>query len=199
VKEIADRANTASDIVMSLRELRVHPAIFNPLMIVRELWLDRAALLGVTLFVSFQIFSFLNVFVAVSSLWFWIPLILFLQAFIFYARTVNSDVYKVQKVALKRAPASARIAGVKRVVHGHTHQERHVYYKGTEVINNGTWSPAFHDVECTRPYGKKCFTWIRPERGSDNDSEKGSQKRISRLYEWKDHEAQEIPISNPEI
>ncbi len=198
IQEIAARSQTTPQVVMSLRELRVHPAIFNPLKILRELWLDRALLLGVVLFGSFQIFTFLNVFGRFSGWWFWIPLLLFLPPFFFYARTVNSDVYKVQKEALRHSPAVAWIAGVKRIVHGHTHRERHVNFKGVEVLNNGTWSPAFHDVECTRPYGRKCFTWIRPPGGADGGARKKTSGRVAGLFEWKDPGLVQIPMTDPD-
>jgi len=163
-------------------------------MILRELWLDRAIFFGIIIFSSFQIFSILNVFVPVSTLWFWIPLALFLPAFIFYSHRVDSDIFKVQRTAFRRAPIAAKIAGVKRVVHGHTHRETHAYYKGVEVLNNGTWSPAFYDVECTQPHGRKCFTWIRREPGSRNRSGEEDRQRTAGLFEWKDPGVEEIPI-----
>jgi hypothetical protein len=180
---------------MSLRELHAHPAIYNPWMVLRELWLDRALLLLLLLILSFQIFSFLNVFVPVSIWWFFVPFAMFLPAFIFYAQSVTSDVHRVQKAAFRRAPIAAKIAGVKRVVHGHTHRERHALHRGIEVLNNGTWSPAFHDVECTKPYGRKCFTWIRPRRAVEEEEGKWEVNRISTLYEWKDPGIEVIPMT----
>ena len=198
VEEVAERSNATVRIVLSLRELHVHPAIHHPLMILRELWLDRAIFLIIIFFISFQIFSFLNVIVPVTGWWFWIPLALLLPVFVFYARSVNTSIYKVQRTALKRVPASARLAGVVRVVHGHTHREKHRVYKGIEVLNNGTWSPAFHDVECTRPYGRKCFTWIRPEGEASADPAETHVERVARLYEWRDPGMVRIPITVPE-
>jgi hypothetical protein len=40
--------------VWSSRELHVHPAIYNPFKILRELWLDRALILGLIFVLSFQ-------------------------------------------------------------------------------------------------------------------------------------------------
>jgi len=165
-------------------------------MVLRELWLDRALLLLLLLGLSFQIFSFLNVFADVSLWWFFVPLGMFLPAVIFYAQSVTSDVGRVQKAALKRAPVAAKIARANRVIHGHTHKEGHIRYKGIEVLNNGTWSPAYHDVECTKPYGRKCFTWIRP--GYPGDADPGNQNtgRVSTLFEWKDPGMEEIPMTD---
>jgi hypothetical protein len=131
----------------------------------------------------------------VSIWWFFVPFALFLPALIFYAQSVTSDVHRVQKAAFKWAPIAAKIAGVRRVVHGHTHREGQVLYKGIEVLNNGTWSPAFHDVECTKPYGRKCFTWIRPPSTAEADHGMEEVKRISTLYEWKDPGIEVIPMT----
>lgn len=195
VEQVAEHAKAAPGTVLALHELRAHPAIFNPFKVLRELWLDRALLLGLILLVSFQIFSLSNVFVRASGWWFWIPLCMGVPAFIFYHRSVNTDVFRLQRAALRRVPASARITGVRRVVHGHTHRERHLWYKGVEVLNNGTWSPAFHDVACTRPCGRKCFTWIRPESaGSGTGLHADASHRVATLYVWNDPVAEAVPL-----
>jgi hypothetical protein len=66
VEAIASRANATPGMVWSLKELHAHPAIFNPIKILRELWLDRALALGLVFFVSFNVFSYLNVVVTLS-------------------------------------------------------------------------------------------------------------------------------------
>ncbi len=182
IKDIAARANATVSIVLALKAVHVHPAIFNPIKILRELWLDRAIFLVLILFGSFQIFSFLNIFAHVSVWGFVIPLVLLIPIFIFYSRSVQSEVEETQNAAAELAPLCARIVNVKRIVQGHTHFENHKVVDGIEVINTGTWSPAFHDVECTKPYGRKCFAWIRPKSSPDPHSE----TRISELYEWRD-------------
>ncbi|MBN21024.1 MAG: hypothetical protein CL678_07015 [Bdellovibrionaceae bacterium] len=185
LSEIATKANSSVSTLHSLRALHVHPAIFNPIRIARELWLDRAILLGFAFLLSFWIFSTVNLFAKVSMLWWAIPLALFLPALLFYARSVESEVYKVQTTALKRVNVISKITGLKRVVFGHTHRERHILLDGVEVLNTGTWSPAFHDVECTQPFGRKCFAWIKKE---ENSSE-----RVAELYEWNKGKAFPIP------
>jgi len=176
IEDIAARSNAPVLVVLALKEVHVHPAIFNPLKILRELWLDRTLLLGVIVFGSFQFFSFLNVFAQVSIGWFLVPVVALLPLFVFYARNVQSEVDASQKAAYHLAPLSAQIAKVKRIVQGHTHYENHSQVDGVEVLNTGTWSPAYHDVECTQPYGRKCFAWIRP------NAEGGA--RVAELYEW---------------
>lgn len=199
IESIAHRSNATPGIVMALHEMRAHPAIFNPFMILRELWLDRLILFGLIVVVSFQIFSFLNVFVPVSSGWFWIPLLLLLEVFIFYARSVRSDIYRVKREAMSKAPVSAAIAGVKRIIHGHTHLECATVVHDVELFNNGTWSPSFSDVECTRPTGKKCFTWIRPAVDSSRGESPGTPPRSALLYLWTDSGIEEMPPSCPDF
>lgn len=188
IEAIAEKANSSSRTVLALRELHAHPAYFNPLQILQELWLDRAILLGLVVFVSFQIFSFTNVFITVSLWWFIVPLLLLVPIPIFYARTVQSDVLKSQAAALTAAPMAAKLVGVSRVIHGHTHREMHFKQVGLEYLNTGTWSPAFHDVECTQLYGRKCFAWIK---GGPSGA-----ARVAGLFEWKDGAA--LPITELE-
>ena len=179
VNDIATRSNASPSVVWALRELHAHPAIFNPYKILRELWLDRAVLLGVIVVGSFQFFSFMHVFANVSLVWFIIPLLILMPLFLFYARSVSSELDQTQTAAFTRAPLSAQIVRVHRVAHGHIHKERHTSTEGVEYLNTGTWSPAYRDVECTQPYGRKCFAWIKP------DPARGGERRAE-LYEWKE-------------
>lgn len=178
VEDIAARANVRATEVFSLRALSVHPAIFNPVKIARELWLDRALIfLGIAL-LSFQLFSFLNVFVSVSIWWTVVPFLLFLAPFLFYARGVASDINNFDRATAKRVPLAVRITGVSRVALGHSHQEQHLLCDDFELLNSGTWSPAYEDVQCSIPLGRKCFVWIRP---------KGDGKgRHATLHQWLD-------------
>jgi hypothetical protein len=98
-----------------------------------------------------------------------------MPGFIFYARSVGSEVMSSQASALRFAPMSAQIAHVKRVIQGHTHRAVHTSIGDVEYLNTGTWSPAFLDVECTKPYSRKCFAWLKP--GDDG-------ARAASLYEW---------------
>jgi UDP-2,3-diacylglucosamine pyrophosphatase LpxH len=177
VEDIAVRSNATPRIVRSLRALHVHPAIFNPFQILRELWLDRALLLLLILFVSLWFFSVLNLFVNVSFWWFVIPFMLLMPLFIFYARSVESDVLKVMKTSFKAIPQASKITKLNRVIFGHTHRELHTWIDGVEHLNTGTWSPAFKDVECTQRFGRKVFAWIKPTADG---------QRMAELHEWSD-------------
>lgn len=189
VKGIARRANATPSIVWSLREVHAHPAIYNPYKILRELWLDRAIILGLILFGSFQFFSTLNVFVQLSIWWAFAPLALLLPIFIFYARSVESEVAASQRAALSLAPIAARITQVARVIQGHTHRETHCWIEGIEYLNTGTWSAAYHDVECTQAFGRKCLAWIKP-------SPTPAATRVAELMEWSGTELLRVPPEN---
>jgi len=175
---IALRANSSASVALALSQLAVHPATFSPFKILRELWLDRALLVLGLLYVSFQLILVINAFVPVSLTWTFVPIALLLPTVIFYARTIQTDVYDAQKVAFEKIPIAAQIAGISRVVHGHTHRELHTFISGVEHLNAGTWSPAYRDPECTHQMGSKCFIWLEP-------SGDGASRRAG-LYLWKD-------------
>lgn len=193
VEDIAQRSNSTSRVVWALKEVHAHPAIFNPIKILRELWLDRAILFGLILYASFQFFTVVNIFVNVSLWWMVVPLVMLLPMLIFYARSVESDVMKVQEMGYELTPVAARIARVRRVVQGHTHREKFSRIGQVEYVNCGTWSPAYHDVECTRPYGRKCFAWIRPASAEVSKGVGGNEgDRVAGLFEWTGNQIVEL-------
>ncbi len=57
---------------------------------------------------------------------------------------------------------ASAITRVQRIVYGHTHHARHEVIGAVEHLNSGCWSPAFLDVECTKPIDQKTFVWISP-------------------------------------
>jgi len=177
VADIAAKANTAPMTALSLRELHVHPAAFSPMKMLRELWLDRLLFLVLILIGSIQFFGLLNIVSTVSIWWFLIPVAILIPVFLSYAQSVDSELEKTQIVSRQMTPYSAKIVGVNRVIHGHIHREAHTKIDGVEYLNTGTWSPAFKDIECTQPFGRKCFAWIRGD-GSGGP-------RVASLMEWK--------------
>jgi UDP-2,3-diacylglucosamine pyrophosphatase LpxH len=175
---IGKRANASSTMALALQQLQAHPAIYSPFKILRELWLDRALLVIGLLYATFQALLVINAIVPVPILWtfpIWVALSPLLM---FYARSVQSDVYAVQKAALEKIPTAARIAGVTRVIHGHTHREVHTTVEGVEHLNGGTWSPAYSDPECTKRVGRKCFVWLAPVADGEH--------REATLHAWQD-------------
>ncbi len=178
IDDIARRANAEPRVVRTLQALPVHAAIFNPWRVAQELWLDRALVLALAALVSFQLYSAVNVAVSIS-IWWWVAgFALLLPGVLYYASSVQSDILNTERSIHRRVATVAQAAGVRRVVLGHTHRERHTGIGGVELLNTGTWSPAYNDVECTEPYGRKCFAWIKPDPAGE--------ARIAELRVWKD-------------
>lgn len=180
-ENIARKANASPRTVRLVNELRAHPAVHNPGLILQELWLDRAFLVGLILFVSAEVILHIKLVTGASFWWVIIPLVIFLPPFVFYARRVESQSHKLHAVMLKAVPLLAKAAHVNRVVQGHIHRAIHTWVDGVEHLNPGTWSPAFDDVECTKPSSKRCFVWIQPKPDSPS--------RFAELLEWKDGRA----------
>jgi UDP-2,3-diacylglucosamine pyrophosphatase LpxH len=176
IESIAKRANATEMMVVLLKEIHAHPAIFNPIKILRELWLDRVILLLAIFWSSFEFFSLIHSFINISMWWTAGFFFLLMPFLFFYSRSITSEVFTTQEAAYDNAPLTAKIAGVKRIIQGHTHLERHIQIKDVEIINTGTWSPAFLDLACTQSFGKKCFAWIRPDPMSPT--------RKANLFEW---------------
>jgi UDP-2,3-diacylglucosamine pyrophosphatase LpxH len=179
VEEIAAKARSTPQAVRTLRETHVHPAIFNPLKIARELWLDRFLMLVFLLFISLELFVMIRAFVPISLLWGFGIFALLSPILIYYSKGVHSEIIAAQDSAIHAAPLVAKVVGVKRVVFGHTHRPIHIETGTVEVLNVGTWSPAFKDPECRELFTNKFFGWIKPQETADFP-------RIAELHEWKD-------------
>ncbi|OQW47795.1 MAG: hypothetical protein A4S09_14660 [Proteobacteria bacterium SG_bin7] len=175
VEDIARRSNSTSGVVRQLSELFTPSAARNPFLLARELWLDRAAILIGTSYIIFNIYLMINSIQAISIWWFLVPCMMFLPPLIFYSSFIDSDVMKFKEPQERILSLSGRIARVQRVVYGHTHIVRHEIIGGIEHLNSGCWSPAFLDVECTKPIDQKTFVWISPE---ENDSRKAMLYRF---------------------
>jgi len=162
IEKMAKKAQTSVRNLRIAREFHAHPAAFKPFTVLRELWLDRALFLLLIFGGSFQFFSTTNLIVDVSFWWFFIPFIITLPFFALYARGVSSDVRAHAQKSEEKIYQVAKAIGVSRIIQGHTHRLVHKYLQGVEFINTGSWTPVFHDPECTKPYGKMPFAWIQP-------------------------------------
>ena len=162
VEGIAKRSNASPRVVRELRALFVAPAASNPFEIMKELWLDRAFLVLISLFLLLQIFIVIKQIFALSFFWMFIPIFILLPPFLLYARGVYSNIGYYKKPNEQILTTSGLIANVTRVIYGHTHDVRHELLGGVEHLNSGTWSPAFADVECTIAHDSKTFIWITP-------------------------------------
>lgn len=171
VNSAAVRSQATPAMVRQLQELFVIPATNSPILIAKELWLDRLFLISFGFAAIYFITSALNSYLGISLFWIFLPLFLFIPFFLFYARSVTSLVSEYKEPSEALLSRQAEIAGVKRVVYGHTHIPRHEFYGFVEHLNSGTWSPAFTNVECTEAFGKNTYVWITPSEGGARKAE----------------------------
>ncbi len=159
----AKYANATPAMIRQLQELFVDPATNNPILIAKELWLDRLFLIIFSFFLTYSVVSTMKEFLGISLFWVFLPLVLCIPFFLFYARSVTSLVSEYKEPSEILLSRQAEIAEVKRVVYGHTHVPRHEYYGFVEHLNSGTWSPAFTNVECTDGFERNNYVWIFPD------------------------------------
>lgn len=188
IEEIARKANATPRMVRELRELFVAPAASTPLLLMKELWLDRALILAIALFVLYLVFLQINNIFDISVWWLFIPLLLFVPFFLFYARSVISSVGVFKEPQEKILSLSGLITKVSRIVYGHTHIVRHEIVGPIEHLNSGTWSPAFLDVECERPVGQKTYVWIGPSADLNSAGEKTREAHVYQFKNGQEHE-----------
>lgn len=160
--DVARRANSTPGMTQALREMAVHPAVFSPWKVARELWLDRAALLLLLVAVVFQVESALHWLGGASPWWSFAIFVTLLPLYFIYARSCRSEVGNTEANIHARIGELARIAKVSRVVMGHTHRAGRRDIEGVPYLNTGHWSSAYDDVECTIPVGTNGFAWIHP-------------------------------------
>lgn len=176
IEEIAYKANAKPRMVREMLQLAVSPATSSPMLIAKELWLDRVFLFLVGFLILVQLFFIINNLYNLSFYWVLFIYFLFLPFFIFYSRTITSDVQKFKEPREKVLTLSSLITGVKRVVYGHTHQPLHEIIGPVEHLNSGTWSPNFKDVECKIQNTKRNYIVIQPVEGHD--------ERVATLEVW---------------
>lgn len=163
VQHIARVSQVTPSQVYQMRESSVQPATRNPVLLLQELWLDRAFLFLVGLAVIFQVFLLIKQVVDISFLWAILPILLLAPFFVFYSKSVISQVSAYKEPNDTLLLNAAKINGVQRIVHGHIHEIRHEMRGAIEYLNSGTWSPAFTDVECREKIDTKTFVWIEPQ------------------------------------
>ncbi|MGE3973158.1 MAG: metallophosphoesterase [Bdellovibrionales bacterium] len=171
VNDIARRANATPRMVRELAELRVHPASSDPMIIARELWLDRALLVVIAFVLTYILFMQIKLIWNISLFWMFIPLFLYFPFFTFYAKSITPKTVQYKEPKERILSIAGQITNTRRVIYGHTHVIRHEWVGEIEHLNSGTWSPAFLDVECTRPVGKKAYVWLEP--GENNERRAG--------------------------
>jgi hypothetical protein len=103
-------------------------------------------------------------FIDVSYLWVILPLMAFLPFFMMYSKSVGSMVSSFKEPDDRILAMTSAITKVNRVIYGHTHIVRHELIGSVEHLNSGCWSPAFLDVECTKPLDQKTYVWISTDK-----------------------------------
>lgn len=171
VSSIAERANAEPRMVRELKELFAAPAASNPFLLMRELWLDRAFIIFVAFFLIFQLMAFIRSVYEISFFWAFIPLFLLLPFFLFYSKSIASLVSGYKEPDDRTLAMASAITKAQRIVFGHTHHARHEIIGSVEHLNSGCWSPAFLDVECTKPLDQKTFVWISPSESGPRQAE----------------------------
>lgn len=171
INEIAAKSNATPRMVRELKELAAHPATSYPLRMAQELWLDRAFMVLVSFLIIFWIFTLIKLQFSISFFWMFIPLAICVPFFVFYSKSIRSEVHRYKEPDEMILSISSKITRVKRVVYGHTHIPRHEIAGEIEHLNSGCWSPAFLDVECTKLFSKKLFVWLTPGEGDVRKAE----------------------------
>ena len=162
INKIAQHSNATPRIVREMKELFASPANNNPILLARELWLDRAFLIFISFIIIFEMMLVVRQIYSVSFFWAFIPLFLLVPFFLFYSKSIVSHVSSYKEPDDWVLSTSSAITGVSRIVYGHTHVIRHEMIGSVEHLNSGCWSPAFLDVECTKSVDQKTFVWIQP-------------------------------------
>lgn len=171
IEEIALKANAEPRMVREMKELFVAPAASNPFLLARELWLDRAFLIFVSFFLILQFLLFVRQVYDLSFFWAFFPLFLMLPFFLFYSQSITSMVSSYKEPNERILAMASAITRVKRIIYGHTHSVRHEMIGAVEHLNSGCWSPAFLDIECTKPVDQKTFVWISPQETGERQAE----------------------------
>lgn len=171
VAEIAKKSNAEPRMVREMKELFVDSASSDPILLARELWLDRAFIIFIGFYLIFQLMVLMRSVWDLSFFWAFIPLFVLLPFFMFYSKSIVSLVSGYKEPDDRILAMTSAITRVQRIVYGHTHHARHEVIGAVEHLNSGCWSAAFLDVECTKPIDQKTFVWISPNEQGHRQAE----------------------------
>lgn len=173
VRQRHDRRRLRDDIKQAARQtgvtlLRVarharlfaQPAEERLMMVLRELWLDRVALLALCAVMALA-----------WLLWSWVAsavaLVAGVAVFALYERYMPKPPLDETWQAVQRAARKvARIHRAAAVVFGHTHKAEGSWEGGVFVGNSGSWSAAYRDIACQVPVeATRPLVWLRSVGG----------------------------------
>ncbi len=178
-------ASAAKETGVTLRRVARHarlaqgPAEDRLGLVVRELWVDRAALLSAVVLIGL-----VWLLVASGPLLAGAALapILFVGYELFVPKTPLDATWRAVQRAARKVAAIHKASAV---IFGHTHQPEGVWDTGMFLGNTGSWSAAFKDLECTQPlYEARPVIWLKSE------ASKGLE---GGLATWKDGRFTEQP------
>src|SRR5690606_36662684 len=108
----------------------------NPILIARELWLDRALIVMFTFALIFIMMLLIRQVAAVSLFWGFVPLFLLLPFFLFYSHSITSLVSSFKEPDERILGMASAITKTQRVIYGHTHVIRHEMIGSVEHLNS---------------------------------------------------------------
>lgn len=170
----AERSGISTELLRKHAALFARPTEDAIYRVIHELCLDRALLVGAgsaamiagALFYGSSAFAKTGIAVAASVTGYELM------------TPSNLSLQDVYNHITQQQQSIARIYGTRGVIFGHTHIPFGSWNDGVYIGNTGTWSPAFHDLDCTKPVAsQKPVTWLRSDGA--NDIRGG-------LYLWKD-------------
>jgi UDP-2,3-diacylglucosamine pyrophosphatase LpxH len=124
--------------------------------VARELWIDRAALLAVTLLLGGLWLLVAEGTMAVGAAL--APTLLVGYELVFPKISLEENWRAVQRAARR----VARVHRASAVVFGHTHHPEGTWEHNVFFGNTGSWSAAFRDLECTQPlFEERPVVWLR--------------------------------------
>jgi UDP-2,3-diacylglucosamine pyrophosphatase LpxH len=128
--------------------------------VLREFWVDRMALGGLTVLGAVLFFALARGPMMLGAI---LAPALFVTYELSVPKTELDETWRrVQRVARR----VARVHRARAVVFGHTHKAEGAWEGGVFFGNTGSWSPAFEDLECTRPISReRPLVWLRSEAG----------------------------------
>lgn len=184
VAAMAERAQATPAMVRQLAAAAEPSACTNPLMIARELWLDRALLFLGMVYAAWYLVLTVNFVVPISPWWFLLPVAGAFPFFLQYSFQVKPETFAKPLLDPGRAHWIAGITGARMAVIGHNHLPSLEQIGPLMVCNDGFWSPAFGDPACKQRIGTQTFAWIRGKEG----------ERVVELWEWPPEAAKPEPM-----
>ncbi len=126
--------------------------------VVREFWVDRVAMLGLTVILALVFFLAAHGPLMAGAA---LAPALFLTYELSVPKPPLDAVWRRVQRAARRV---ARVHHARAVVFGHTHQPAGEWVDGVFYGNTGSWSPAFKDLECTVPlHEQRPVVWLVSE------------------------------------